>query len=168
MTSRLATVVDAARRDGVGKSTVSNVLRGTGRVSEPTRERVLTGSRPPRVDGLILSDALPGEPLLATGIPIVTCEDVRGGPTPDGVVRADHGRALHALLDELGAARPALLVPEETGDWAARLGEAYRGWCAAAGTPELLGRIDWAPTVAGLEAPVSPTITSGRSAATCS
>ncbi|XVV09812.1 LacI family DNA-binding transcriptional regulator [Actinoplanes sp. CA-131856] len=38
---RTATLHDVARRAGVGKSTVSNVLGGTGRVSAATRERVL-------------------------------------------------------------------------------------------------------------------------------
>jgi DNA-binding LacI/PurR family transcriptional regulator len=207
------TVVDVARRAGVGRSTVSNVLRGTGRVSEATRERVLaaareldyvpnaaarrlrgaatgtigvhlpenpsvsayymeflfgvldhavrhdrdvtvlTGTRPPRVDGLILSDAEPGNPLLGADVPVVTCEDVRGH-RPDGVVWADHGAALTELLDTLGAARPALLVPEETTDWAARLGTAYRAWCTAHGAPARLGRIDWVPTAAGLAAAV--------------
>lgn len=211
------TVVDVARRAGVGRSTVSNVLRGTGRVSEATRERVLaaaheleyvpnaaarrlrgaatgtigvhlpenpsvsayymeflfgvldhavrhdrdvtvlTGSRRPRVDGLILSDAHPADPLLDPrtngDVPVVTCEDV-AGHRPDGVVWADHGAALTTLLDDLGAARPALLVPDETTDWAARLGSAYRAWCAAHGAPELLARIDWIPTVPGLEAAV--------------
>lgn len=206
-------MVDVARRAGVGRSTVSNVLRGTGRVSEATRERVLaaareldyvpnaaarrlrggatgtigvhlpenpsvsayymefvfgvldhavrhdrdvtvlTGSRPPRVDGLILSDAEPDNPLLDADVPVVTCEDVRGR-VPDGVVWADHGGALSRLLDELGATRPALLVPAESTDWAARLGEGYRAWCAAHDAPDLLGRIDWVPTVTGLEAAV--------------
>jgi DNA-binding LacI/PurR family transcriptional regulator len=207
-------VVDVARRAGVGRSTVSNVLRGTGRVSEATRERVLaavreldyvpnaaarrlrgaetgtigvhlpenpsvsayymeflfgvldhavrhdrdvtvlTGTRPPRVDGLILSDAQPGNPLLHADVPVVTCEDVRGY-RPDGVVWADHGAALRTLLDELGATRPALLVPAETTDWAARLSEGYRAWCTAHAAPDLLGRIDWIPTVEGLEAAVA-------------
>jgi LacI family transcriptional regulator len=40
-TSQRPTIVDVANLSGVSKSTVSNVLRGTGRVSETTRGRVL-------------------------------------------------------------------------------------------------------------------------------
>ncbi|RTL70123.1 MAG: LacI family transcriptional regulator [Pseudonocardiaceae bacterium] len=117
---------------------------------------VLTGGRVPRVDGFVVSDPMAGDPftarLLDADVPVVTCEDVRGSGSPDGVVWADHGGAMRGLLDTVGARRPALLVPPEDGDWAARLGEGYRAWCAAAGVPERIARIDWIPTTANLEA----------------
>lgn len=152
---RPATVFDVAERAGVGKSTVSNVLQGKGRVSKRTRSAVLAAARElgyvpnaaarrlrggrlgtigihlpqnptpsayymefvfgvlehaaaherdvtvltgdrgrlPRVDGLVLSDPMPGDPftrdLLASGLPVVTCEDVRGGPSR---IPVDRGR----------------------------------------------------------------------------
>lgn len=42
---RPATVFDVAERAGVGKSTVSNVLQGKGRMSERTRSAVLAAAR---------------------------------------------------------------------------------------------------------------------------
>ncbi len=39
--SRRPTIIDVANRSGVSKSTVSNVIRGSGRMSEATRKRVL-------------------------------------------------------------------------------------------------------------------------------
>src|SRR3954463_11540598 len=53
--SQRPTIVDVAALSGVSKSTVSNVLRGEGRVSEATRARVLDsiealGYRPNSLD----------------------------------------------------------------------------------------------------------------------
>lgn len=214
---RSATLYDVARRAGVGKSTVSNVLSGTGRASAETRERVLAaagelgyspnraarrlrGGRTgtvgvyvpgvpstsefsmrfvfgvmehlsgqgrdtvilsgtdrgalPAMDGVVLADAHETDPaaraLLASELPSVGFERPYGAVgSPDVVLWCDHRAALTSVLDrmwESGARRPGLLVPPETGDWTAQLGDAYRSWCARHGVAPVVAGVDWVPT----------------------
>jgi DNA-binding LacI/PurR family transcriptional regulator len=214
---RSATLHDVARRAGVGKSTVSNVLAGVGRASAETRERVIAaaaelgyapnraarqlktgrtgtvgvyvpgipstsefymrfvfgvmehlssqgrdmvilsgtdrGSLPP-MDGVILSDPDERDPtaaaLLDGSRPTVSFERAYGDlRKPDVALWCDHGAAMVELLDEMaggGGARPALMIPPETGDWAAQVGQAYRRWCGRHGVPPAIVYIDWVPT----------------------
>ncbi|MEV6348388.1 LacI family DNA-binding transcriptional regulator [Actinoplanes sp. NPDC051851] len=214
---RSATLHDVARWAGVSKSTVSNVLAGTGRASAATRDKVLTavaelGYSPnraarqlrtrrtgtvgvyvpgipstseyymrfvfgameqlsaqgrdmvilsgadrgalPLMDGVILSD--PDETdaaavaLLASGLPVVSFERPYGPrmTRPAVVLWCDHRRALRTVLDQMwtaGGRRPALMIPPETGDWTAQLGDAYREWCGLHAVPPAVVSIDWIP-----------------------
>lgn len=221
--TRPVTLHDVARLAGVGKSTVSNVLAGTGRPSETTRERVLAavaelgyapnraarrlrGGRTgtvgvyvpgnpstseyymrfvfgvmeplsaqgrdmvilsgtqrdgfPPMDGVILSDPDQHDPaaaaLLASGMPTVSFERPSGaGETRPGVVLwCDHRAAVTTVLDEMragGGRWPALMIPPETGDWAAQLGGAYRDWCVRHDLPPVIGYLDWIPTAAQID-----------------
>ncbi|MFF1401202.1 LacI family DNA-binding transcriptional regulator [Streptomyces sp. NPDC058287] len=218
MTGRSVTIVDVARRAGVSKTTASDALSGTGRVSEATRTRIETAAsdlgyvpnsaarhlrrskvgaiglyiprqvmgmtfymdfafgaaqrarasgldltllapdpladRTPqlRVDGLIIIDPLPGDPvtanLLAAGIPVVTVGRPQGvGPAPAAVLHANPGTLLNGLLDHLqsaGASTPGLIANDADfqAEWATRLLEAYKQWC------QLHGRTPHVRTVA--------------------
>ncbi|WP_017601867.1 LacI family DNA-binding transcriptional regulator, partial [Nocardiopsis lucentensis] len=197
------TIVDVARAAGVSKTTASDALRGRGRVSEATRESVVSAARRlgyatnrsarslrtsttgavglyipqvlvrseyylafvhgvlntvadseydvtlivsahharraavPRVDGLILCDPVHSDPmaarLMASGLPVVTCERMAGA-RPTGVVWSDHGRQAGLLLDHLrdhGARRIALLASTTDSDWARSIESAYHSWCRA-------------------------------------
>lgn len=227
----VATLHDVAALAGVGKSTVSNVLAGTGRVAAETRERVLAaadtlgyvpnrsarrlrggstgavgvhvpgvpsrseyymrfvfgvlehtsargrdtvvvgagerdGALPP-VDGFVLSDPHDDDPVatavLASGRPVVCFErPPAAAPPPAVVLWVDHGAALRAVLDAMhdaGARRPALLVPPETGDWAARLGDGYRRWCADHGVAPVTAALDWIPDPPAVDAAVDRVLT---------
>lgn len=214
--ARPVTLHDVARRAGVGKSTVSNVLSCSGRVSEATRERVraameelgyvpnraarqlrggrtgiigvyvpgvpstsefymrfvfgvmeraaardrdvtiLTASerRSPRaLDGVIVADPHRDDAfvpvLMQGGMPVVCFERPPAGMGPDVVLWADHHRALTGLLDRMagaGARRPALVVPPETGDWAAQLAAGHRDWCARHGVAPVVAHHPWVPS----------------------
>ncbi|MFJ8686684.1 LacI family DNA-binding transcriptional regulator [Micromonospora wenchangensis] len=216
--ARPVTLHDVARRAGVGKSTVSNVLSCSGRVSEATRERVraameelgyvpnraarqlrggrtgvigvyvpgvpstsefymrfvfgvleraaardrdvsiLTASerRSPRaLDGVIVADPHRDDAfvpvLMQGGVPVVCFERPPAGMRADVVLWADHHRALTGLLDRMagaGARRPALVVPPETGDWAAQLAAAHRDWCARHGVAPVVAHHPWVPSPA--------------------
>jgi DNA-binding LacI/PurR family transcriptional regulator len=98
------------------------------------------GATRPRVDGIVIIDPMTGDPsvarLMAGGPLVVTGErSLAPGLRPSGVVRADHGAVISAVLDHLrdrGARRPALLAPEGTSDWAASLRRGFTAWCDAA------------------------------------
>ncbi|GAA0564733.1 LacI family transcriptional regulator [Saccharopolyspora erythraea NRRL 2338] len=201
------TLVEVARAAGVSKTTASDALRRSGRVSEKTRQlvaetadrlgytpnlsarslraattgaiglhlpEVLTrseyymsfvfgvidqasrhdydvtlltsrGARARaafhRLDGVVLGDPLVTDPvvhgLLASSVPVVTCERFTGDAEPAGTVRSDHAAMLSLLFDRLhdaGAARPALLASSTITDWGAILQRAYREWCERRGT----------------------------------
>lgn len=203
------TLLAVAQQAGVSKTTASDALRGSGRVSEETRARVLriadelgyvpngsaqhlrkasTGAiglhlpavltrsnyymsfvfgvvekaaelnhdvtlitsgapsrRPPRVDGLVLGDPLGGDPvverLMSAGVPTVTCERFPGGARADGVVRSEHAAVVGDLLDHVrsaGGSRPALIVAGDESDWAARVHQGYREWCARRGVAPMV------------------------------
>ncbi|GGM15205.1 MULTISPECIES: LacI family DNA-binding transcriptional regulator [Micromonospora] len=214
--ARPVTLHDVARRAGVGKSTVSNVLSRSGRVSEATRERVraamaelgyvpnraarqlrggrtgiigvyvpgvpstsefymrfvfgimeraaardrdvtiLTASehRSPRaLDGVVVADPHRDDEfvpvLMRGGMPVVCFERPPDGMRPEVVLWADHHRAVTGLLDRMavvGARRPALVAPPETGDWAAQLAAGYRDWCARHGVPTVVAQHPWVPS----------------------
>lgn len=197
-----ATILTIAKATGLSKTTVSDALRGAGRVSEETRAHVLriadsvgyvpngsarhlrrasTGTiglhvpevltrssyymsfvfgvvakaaendyditliiahhgraaaRPPRVDGLVLGDPLGCDPavarLMELRLPKVSLERFPGAGEADGVVFSRHAAMMGELLDHLdgaGARRPALVVAEDTSDWAANLHLGYLDWC---------------------------------------
>jgi DNA-binding LacI/PurR family transcriptional regulator len=219
-------LVEVAARAGVSKTTASDALRGSGRVSEATRAKVLevaetlgyvpnwsarhlrkasTGTiglhlpavltrstyymsfvfgvveraadydydvtlitpgqrreaahRVPRVDGLVLGDPLGGDPvverLMASGLPIVTCERFPGAGLADGVVRSEHAAAVGELLDHLresGAARPALIVAGDESDWAGSVHRGYREWCARHGIGQAVRTVPFDAPVDDLRA----------------
>ncbi|PZF97711.1 LacI family DNA-binding transcriptional regulator [Micromonospora endophytica] len=214
--ARPVTLHDVARRAGVGKSTVSNVLSCSGRVSEETRERVraaveelgyvpnraarqlrggrtgiigvyvpgvpstsefymrfvfgimehaagrdrdvtiltASGRRSPRaLDGVIVADPHQDDEfvpvLMRGGMPVVCFERPPDGMRPQVVLWADHRRAITELLDRMaaaGARRPALVLPPETGDWAAQLGSGYRDWCAGHSVAAEVAHHPWVPS----------------------
>ncbi|WP_433531984.1 LacI family DNA-binding transcriptional regulator [Micromonospora sp. CA-263727] len=214
--ARPVTLHDVARRAGVGKSTVSNVLSRSGRVSEATRERVraaveelgyvpnraarqLRGGRTGTIgvyvpgvpstsefymrfvfgimeraaardrditiltasgrrsvralDGVIVADPHQDDDfvavLLGSGIPVVCFERPPDGMRAEVVLWADHHRAITGLLDQMasaGARHPALVLPPETGDWAAQLGSGYRDWCARHGVAPVSAHHPWVPS----------------------
>jgi DNA-binding LacI/PurR family transcriptional regulator len=98
---------------------------------------LLSSGRLPQVDGLILCDPMPGNPvverLMDAGLPVVTAERYAGERQPDGVVWSDHETAMTELLDHVraqGARRPALIASDTTADWALTLQRTYARWCA--------------------------------------
>ncbi|QIZ02184.2 LacI family DNA-binding transcriptional regulator [Streptomyces sp. S1D4-11] len=103
------------------------------------------GTAPPQVDGLVLCDPAPEDPvvrhLMNTGLPVVTAERYAGDQQPTGVVRSDHEASMTELLDHLrdsGARRPALIASEATSDWSLTLQRTHARWCADHGVPLVL------------------------------
>lgn len=206
-TDEPVTLVALARAAGVSKTTASDALRNSGRVSERTRQHVvavanrlgyspnpsarslrrastgaiglhlpevltrseyymsfvfgvvdqaaranydvtlITSGHVPtrRVDGLVLGDPLETDAvvrgLMASNVPVVTCERFPGDAEPAGVVLSDHAALLGELLDHVhtaGARRIALLASSTVTDWGATLQRAYREWCGGHGMPERL------------------------------
>lgn len=214
MTGRPVTIIDVARRAGVSKTTASDALSGTGRVSQATRARIAAAAAelgyvpnsaarylrrgqvgaiglyiprqvmgltfymefafaaarraqeyqidltllaagphadeavPLRVDGLVIIDPMPDDPvttaLLAAKIPVVTVGGPRTPtPAPVGVVRGDYAAITHRLLDHLreaGATRPAHIAPDTAfqSEWAVLTRSAYEQWCRRHGiTPHV-------------------------------
>ncbi|GAA2910400.1 LacI family DNA-binding transcriptional regulator [Streptosporangium fragile] len=92
-----------------------------------------------RVDGVIIIDPLPDDPvtgaLLSADVPVVTVGRHRGpGPAPAGVLVADHAAMMNRLLGHLhaaGASAPGLVVPDDgfRSDWALLVRETYERWC---------------------------------------
>lgn len=112
----------------------------------------LDGRRIPSIDGVIVSDPMAGDhlsrALLGSAIPTVTCERTVTGPIPDGMIWADHARAMATMLARMkdaGSARPGLIIPSETGDWAISVARGYREWCTENDVPALIEYIDWVP-----------------------
>ncbi|MET8944010.1 LacI family DNA-binding transcriptional regulator [Streptomyces sp. NPDC004542] len=112
-----------------------------------------TGGAVPQVDGLVLCDPAPEDPvvrrLMDSGLPVVTAERYVGDEEPAGVVWTDHEASMTELLDHLydsGARRPALIAPGATSDWSLTLQRAHARWCAAGGLPAIVRR---APYEAG-------------------
>jgi DNA-binding LacI/PurR family transcriptional regulator len=113
--------------------------------------QLLPHTRDPRrlrdaeLDGALLSDPEPGDPVMAAlrdaGIPVVTLEQDPDRPEHPWSVRADHERATRALLDHFarqGARAPALLVPDVPWAWIAQIRAAYLEWCERKGaTPRI-------------------------------
>ena len=228
MSSHTPKLLDVARLAGVGKTTASDAMSGTGRVSAETRALVLaaaqqlnyvpngsarhlrkasTGTiavvlpealsrsnyymsfvfgvvaeaakrdfdvtivspseqrgreRPIRADGVIISDPQRDDPmlpgLLDSSLAVVTCERIPmplNAPEgvsitpPDGVVWSAHEAGMRLLLDEVwsaGSRYPALLVAEESVDWAASVTRAYRAWCAEKGLEPMVRTVGWEAT----------------------
>ncbi|MFJ4199950.1 LacI family DNA-binding transcriptional regulator [Streptomyces sviceus] len=98
---------------------------------------LVSSGRLPQVDGLILCDPMPDNPvvdqLMSAGLPVVTAERYGGAARPTGVIWSDHETSLMELLDHLrarGARRPALIASDTTADWALTLQRTYARWCA--------------------------------------
>ncbi|MET7733676.1 LacI family DNA-binding transcriptional regulator [Streptomyces sp. NPDC005402] len=98
---------------------------------------LVSSGRLPQVDGLILCDPMPENPvvgrLMSAGIPVVTAERFGGDAQPTGVIWSDHETALTELLDHLrarGARRPVFIASDTTADWALTLQRTYARWCA--------------------------------------
>src|SRR3954469_17690701 len=64
----MTTLFDVARRAGVSKSTVSNVIRGDGRVAETTRERVARAIEEIQYHPNVIASALKARNSTAIGI----------------------------------------------------------------------------------------------------
>ncbi|MFF7171159.1 LacI family DNA-binding transcriptional regulator [Streptomyces pseudovenezuelae] len=106
---------------------------------------LVSSGRVPQVDGLILCDPMPDNPvvdqLMNAGLPVVTAERYGGDSRPSGVIWSDHGTSLTELLDHLrarGARRPVLIASDSTADWTLTLQQTYAHWCAEHGIPRLL------------------------------
>ncbi|MFE1838910.1 LacI family DNA-binding transcriptional regulator [Streptomyces sviceus] len=106
---------------------------------------LVSSGRLPQVDGLILCDPMPDNPvvdqLMSAGLPVVTAERYGGAAQPTGVIWSDHETSLTELLDHLrarGARRPALIASDSTADWALTLQRTYARWCAEKGVQLLL------------------------------
>ncbi|MGX1365612.1 DNA-binding LacI/PurR family transcriptional regulator [Streptomyces canus] len=106
---------------------------------------LVSSGRLPQVDGLILCDPMPDNPvvdrLMKAGLPVVTAERYGGDGRPAGVIWSDHETALTELLDHLrarGARRPAFIASDTTADWALTLQSTYVRWCAAHDSRPLL------------------------------
>ena len=106
---------------------------------------LVSSGRLPQVDGLILCDPMPDNPvvdqLMSAGLPVVTAERYGGAAQPTGVIWSDHETSLRELLDHLrarGARRPALIASDSTADWALTLQRTYARWCAERGVQRLL------------------------------
>jgi DNA-binding LacI/PurR family transcriptional regulator len=222
-TEEPVTLVALARAAGVSKTTASDALRNSGRVSEKTRQHVVavanrlgyspnpsarslrrastgaiglhlpevltrseyymsfvfgvvdqaarenydvtlitSGGVPTRrVDGLVLGDPLETDAvvrdLMASHVPVVTCERFPGDAEPAGVVLSDHAATLAELLDHLlaaGARRIALLASSSVTDWGATLQRAYRDWCGTHGMPERLRDLPFGSSTEALQGTV--------------
>jgi DNA-binding LacI/PurR family transcriptional regulator len=127
---------------------------------------------PAQVDGFVVVDPLRGDPLvralLSSGAPVVSGEQVAPGePAPAAVVQTDHAGGLRTLLDHLaarGAARPALLAPDETSAWAAALRTTYEAWCAERRVAPSVRDVPFSATADDVRA-VSAELLGGRAAA---
>ncbi|WP_210491488.1 LacI family DNA-binding transcriptional regulator [Patulibacter sp. SYSU D01012] len=97
--------------------------------------------RPFAVDGAIVVDPLPDDPILRLmaeqRLPVVAAGRPLGDPLPqvDAVIEAPHARLLRAVLDDLRAAgrrRPALLAWDRdfASSWSSDVQATYRAWCA--------------------------------------
>lgn len=126
---------------------------------------------PAQVDGFVVVDPLRGDPLvralLSSGAPVVSGEQVAPGePAPAAVVQTDHAGGLRTLLDHLaarGAARPALLAPDETSAWAAALRTTYEAWCAERRVAPSVRDVPFSATANDVRA-VSAELLGGRAA----
>ncbi|GGM36832.1 LacI family DNA-binding transcriptional regulator [Dactylosporangium sucinum] len=222
MNRRSVTIVDLAESLGLSKTTVADALKGSGRVAESTRRRVLeaAGERgymanraaqqlrtrsagaiglyiPPKVrsmsfympfalgvadeashhawdltlltrwprngkpanqvDGVIVIDALPGDPvvkrLIDLPVPIVTAGRSTDIP-PDrlaAVIEIEYERMCGVVLDRLealGAGRPALVSPVAGDDlsWSRQLQRGYQSWCDRQRKPSHLVTMPTFPT----------------------
>ena len=94
----------------------------------------------PQVDGIVVCDVREGdlvvERLLASHLPIVSCERVPGARQPSGVVWSDARslvRELLGLMADAGSAVPALLSSTTPSDWVRTIERTYREWCADTG-----------------------------------
>lgn len=99
----------------------------------------------PQVDGIVVCDVREGDPvverLLASRLPVVSCEPVPGPVQPSGVVWSDARSLVTDLLDrmaEAGASTPALLSSTTPSDWVRTIERTYREWCAATGREALV------------------------------
>jgi DNA-binding LacI/PurR family transcriptional regulator len=97
--------------------------------------------RTPRVDGLMVVDPLPKDPvvksLFASGLPTVAVGRYEGsGAKASATLEADHTAMVSQLFDhvaEAGSRRPGLITPDADFDssWARQVKSAYRTWCSA-------------------------------------
>jgi DNA-binding LacI/PurR family transcriptional regulator len=106
---------------------------------------LVSSGRIPQVDGLILCDPMPENPvvdqLMNAGLPVVTAERYGGDGQPAGVIWSDHETSLTELLGHLrarGARRPAFIASDTTADWSLTLQRTYARWCAEHDTRQLL------------------------------
>ncbi|WP_345763419.1 LacI family DNA-binding transcriptional regulator [Diaminobutyricibacter sp. McL0608] len=111
----------------------------------------------PHVDGLVLCDPVDSDPmvnrLMATGLPVVTCERYPGDVTPAGVVWSDHGRYVSQVFDQMaeaGSNRLALLASTTVSDWALTIQETYRAWCERSSREPLMIEVPFGADVTTL------------------
>lgn len=130
-----------------------------GRVSDSTQ------NLGPQIDGAIVADPLPNDPVIEriarTAVPIVTGGRIRGsnGQLASGVIEVDNDKMGRQILDQLkrlGAHRPALMAPDSMFEspWAREVQETYMKWCADHGVEPKIERIAVSPTSHVLESVV--------------
>jgi DNA-binding LacI/PurR family transcriptional regulator len=107
-------------------------------LAAPSRSHRL---RRPRVDGLMVVDPLPEDPVVAglfgSGLPTVAVGRYEGtGAKASATLEVDHFAMILQLLDHVASAdsrRPGLIAPDTDFDssWARQVKSAYRNWCSA-------------------------------------
>jgi DNA-binding LacI/PurR family transcriptional regulator len=138
---------------------------GVARGAEASRADLTLFAREPapdrsfQVDGAVIIDAPPDEPLvaslLAAGVPVVTVGRYTGlgADRIAGVLNARHDQLQQAVLDELrrrGWTRPAMIAVDDalSSSWAVETRERYLTWCARNGVRPLIHEVglDEAPS----------------------
>ncbi|MGO4385143.1 LacI family DNA-binding transcriptional regulator [Specibacter sp. RAF43] len=135
-----------------------------GRTSEPTQKMG------PQIDGAIVADPLPDDPVIErlarTGVPLVTGGPMRGSNSrlADGVIEVDNYKMGRQVLDQLvrlGARLPALMAPDAMFDspWAGDVRDTYLAWCEDHRIEPKLATIAVSPTSQDLDSAVRRLIT---------
>ncbi|ALV42108.1 hypothetical protein AU252_13870 [Pseudarthrobacter sulfonivorans] len=231
------TIIDLARHLGISKTTVADALKGSGRVAEETRAKVMAAAQeagyvsnraarqlresstgaialyvPQRVrnmsfympfalgvadeaakhgydltlvsdrsadrsgwahvDGVILVDAMMGDPvvqsLLPASLPIVTAGRVAGFPEDRaaGTVEIEHAKMCGEILDAMashGAEHPALICPEPGDEysWARQIVAGYQEWCTRRNIRPVMEVVSSFPTNVELEASLADALSGG-------
>jgi LacI family transcriptional regulator, galactose operon repressor len=94
----MTTLVDVARRAGVSKSTVSNVIRGDGRVAETTRERVERAIEEIQYRPNVIARSLKARSSMAIGIIVPDLTNPFHAELAAGAERAANASRYAALI----------------------------------------------------------------------
>ena len=129
-----------------------------------------TTTPPLHLDGVVVSDPVVGDPMLAKlgalGVPIVTCErDVTPGAEHAGRAEGDHRTEIARLLNHLadqGARRIAMLCPGDDTSFGLDIRTAHRDWCAERGLPHLLYDVPFAAPAQDVTRAAARALTAGE------